>query len=127
MTKKRVETQLTRLPGKETPMPYFKFVVNPDSFTETVENMFDFSFNIKEGNAAMVLDEEKGYPIVYRMKKKPAPEEFHKTVYPGEAIIKFTYADFEEIIKAYKIRKAFIAPRSKKRRRSSAANETHDQ
>ncbi|GAA5916873.1 hypothetical protein JCM6882_007441 [Rhodosporidiobolus microsporus] len=38
-------------------IPYLKFVVNPDSFSQTVENMFYFSFLMRENKAAIELEE----------------------------------------------------------------------
>lgn len=97
------------------PMNYFKFVVNPDSFTETVENMFDLSFSIKEGQAAMKIDKDKGYPVVYRVKNTVLVEQFGKTVFPAEAVIKLDYSDFKDIIKAFNIGKSTIPSRKNKR------------
>lgn len=39
-------------------------VVNPDSFCETVENLFDLSFLVKDGKAALAIDAETGLPTV---------------------------------------------------------------
>lgn len=43
-------------------MNLFQFVVNPDSFSQTVENLFHLSFLIKDGNASLQLD-QNGLPI----------------------------------------------------------------
>ncbi|KAL8279175.1 hypothetical protein RQP46_008431 [Phenoliferia psychrophenolica] len=43
-------------------MPYLEFIVNPESFAQTVENMFYFSFLVKEGKAAIELDETEDSP-----------------------------------------------------------------
>ena len=50
--------------AKEGRVHYFKFLVDPDSFAHTVENMFHFSFLIKEGRAGMSLGRD-GQPYVY--------------------------------------------------------------
>lgn len=42
---------------------FFNFVVNPASFTQTVENVFDLSFLVKQGTAALQLDDD-GLPVV---------------------------------------------------------------
>jgi hypothetical protein len=41
---------------------YFKFVVNPYSFGQTVENMFYVSFLIRDGKAGITIDD--GLPVV---------------------------------------------------------------
>ena len=43
-------------------MPYLKFIVNPVSFAQTVENMFYFSFLVKEGKAAIETDDNADSP-----------------------------------------------------------------
>jgi hypothetical protein len=45
-------------------VPYLKFIVNPDSFPQTVENMFYFSFLVKEGRAAIQIEEEEASEYV---------------------------------------------------------------
>ena len=37
-------------------------VVNPDSFCETVENMFDLSFLVKDNKATVGIDDATGLP-----------------------------------------------------------------
>ncbi len=43
---------------------YFKFLVDPDSFAHTVENMFHFSFLVKDGRAGITLGRD-GQPYVF--------------------------------------------------------------
>lgn len=43
-------------------MPYLEFIVNPDSFAQTVENVFYFSFLVKEGKVAIEIDDTEGSP-----------------------------------------------------------------
>ena len=43
---------------------YFKFLVDPDSFAHTVENMFHFSFLVKDGRAGVTLGRD-GQPYVF--------------------------------------------------------------
>ena len=44
-------------------MNYFRFVINPHSFEQSVENIFYFAFLIKEGMAAWEITEDEE-PII---------------------------------------------------------------
>ncbi|KAJ3177233.1 nuclear protein [Gaertneriomyces sp. JEL0708] len=41
-----------------TPLPLFKFFINPQSFSQSVENMFYTSFLIRDGRAQVVVEED---------------------------------------------------------------------
>jgi hypothetical protein len=43
---------------------YFQFLVDPNSFSHTVENMFHFSFLIKDGRLGVTLGQD-GIPYIY--------------------------------------------------------------
>ena len=43
---------------------YFKFLVDPNSFAHTVENMFHFAFLVKDGRAGVTLGRD-GQPYVF--------------------------------------------------------------
>lgn len=40
-------------------IPYLKFVINPDSFAQTIENIFYFAFLIKEGKVALEIETDE--------------------------------------------------------------------
>lgn len=48
--------------GHHDAIPYFQFVINPKSFTQTVENMLDCSFLIRKGLCRIV--EQDGIPFI---------------------------------------------------------------
>jgi len=54
------------------PCNFFKLIVNPQSFTETIENIFDISFLIKEGKIMLNRDEPSNQPMVEYV------DEYHK-------------------------------------------------
>ncbi len=44
---------------------FYRFLINPSSFTQTVENMFDMGFLIKDGDVDMSIQD--GEPILRYM------------------------------------------------------------
>lgn len=48
---------------------YFHFLVDPGSFSHTVENMFHFSFLIKDGRLGVTLGQD-GVPYIYIRKSR---------------------------------------------------------
>ena len=47
---------------------YFQFLVDPHSFARTVENMFHFSFLVKDGRTGATLGKD-GIPYIYLRKR----------------------------------------------------------
>ena len=57
----------------QDPICYFSFILDPDSFGRTVENMFYASFLIKEGKAKIYYkenDTEEHTPFIIPLKKR---------------------------------------------------------
>jgi hypothetical protein len=46
------------------PISFFKFVLDPECFGSSIENMFHVSFLVKEGKAAITIDPESGLPLI---------------------------------------------------------------
>ncbi|SMN18791.1 similar to Saccharomyces cerevisiae YDL105W NSE4 Nuclear protein that plays a role in the function of the Smc5p-Rhc18p complex [Maudiozyma saulgeensis] len=67
---KRCFKILSKKLGTEDSISLFKFVIDPNSFPKSVENLFYTSFLIKAGKIVMEEDENNGYPII-RIKNKP--------------------------------------------------------
>ena len=61
--------------GKK-PVNYFKFVLNPDCFGTSIENMFHVSFLVKEGKADADISVcgETGLPFITPKSKKKGEE-----------------------------------------------------
>lgn len=65
-----------------------QFLCNPDSFTQTVENIFNFSFLIKKGEAAIGVDEDRWY-----VQKQNAGGDIVST----QAVCSFTMDDWRRL------------------------------
>ncbi|KAJ3081952.1 nuclear protein [Quaeritorhiza haematococci] len=66
--------QVARHLAAHGPINFFKFIINPESFGQTVENMFHLAFLIKEGKAKIEIDED-GDPIVERVHVEDGQED----------------------------------------------------
>ena len=94
---------------------YFAFVLDPKSFSRSVENMFHFSFLIKEGRASFDLDEDgQGLPFTRPIKQRKALKttlaatQNSNNAEKHQAIISLTYDDWEDMIEQLQIEKAMI-------------------
>lgn len=108
LTEILVESTMTQLKdafltsNEKEPVPYFDFVLDPNSFGKSVENMFHVSFLIKESRAAMVLG-DNGLPLIQPLKeKKPAQEVRY------QAILSLTMEEWAEMIQIFQIKTAMI-------------------
>jgi len=98
------------------PISYFNFVLDPQSFTKSVENMFHFSFLVKEGKASFRLDDNgRGLPFVAPLKvskKQSGSLKDQKGERDAEdrhqAIISLAYDDWEDLIEQLDIDKAMV-------------------
>eukprot|EP00164_Ancoracysta_twista_P012564 GFYU01019761.1.p1 GENE.GFYU01019761.1~~GFYU01019761.1.p1 ORF type:complete len:286 (+),score=53.59 GFYU01019761.1:94-951(+) len=98
-------TENTRMPkakkllAKVAPIDYFKFVINPQSFSATIENVFVFAFLVKEGNAALSVDPKTGRLIADYKEATKAGEASQKSSHmANQAVMSFTHAQYSELI-----------------------------
>ena len=112
-TEKRVQeafkqlVQEFRSNGKK-PVNYFRFVVDPDSFSRTVENVFHASFLVSEGKMSLEVSEEDGSPYVRPLKKSHNVVENGETRVKKQVIINVNMPDWERIKEKMNIKKAFL-------------------
>lgn len=53
----------TLLVEQNGPVNLFRFVINPNDFAQSVENMFYLSFLIRDGECALEIEED-GEPVI---------------------------------------------------------------
>ncbi|KAE9337699.1 hypothetical protein PF008_g12407 [Phytophthora fragariae] len=90
---RRLEVLQSTLSKRERRQPLFDVVINPKSFTQTVENLFDTSFLVRNSSAEVGVDEETGLPYIYNHEG----EEETNLPASTQSIISITPAQWEQI------------------------------
>jgi non-structural maintenance of chromosomes element 4 len=75
-TSKRIGI-MERVLSQQKQIPFFDFIINPSSFSKSVENLFHFSFLIKEGYSSLQFNTQN-IPIV-ESRKRPIDDDFNAT------------------------------------------------
>lgn len=75
----------------------FRLTSNPSSFTQTVENVFDFSFLIKDGRARLKIDAKTGVPVT-QLTKPPEKAHIH-----NQLVVAFNMRDWRNICNAQQL------------------------
>uniref|UniRef100_A0A8C5R7J8 Non-structural maintenance of chromosomes element 4 n=1 Tax=Leptobrachium leishanense TaxID=445787 RepID=A0A8C5R7J8_9ANUR len=93
----------------DSPISFFDFVIDPQSFSRTVENIFHVSFIIRDGFARIKLDDDK-LPVI-----EPVATDSHEQVdkdnqprYQG--VISLSHEDWKEIVRTFEITEPLIPP-----------------
>ncbi|RVX74282.1 hypothetical protein B0A52_02114 [Exophiala mesophila] len=89
-------------------VPLFKFCVNPQSFGQTVENMFYVSFLIKEGKVGLDFDSH-GLPTLGIAASRTVSE--RQETQRNQAVFTLDFDIWEDIIKSYGIQDCIIPHR----------------
>nr|XP_005489917.2 non-structural maintenance of chromosomes element 4 homolog A isoform X2 [Zonotrichia albicollis] len=91
-----------------TSISFFDFVVDPNSFARTVENMFHVSFLVRDGLAEIKLDEDE-LPIIEPVKPREGEEE-SRAAARNQVVISLDQSQWKEIIETFQITEAMIPP-----------------
>nr|XP_046258355.1 non-structural maintenance of chromosomes element 4 homolog A [Scatophagus argus]XP_046258356.1 non-structural maintenance of chromosomes element 4 homolog A [Scatophagus argus]XP_046258357.1 non-structural maintenance of chromosomes element 4 homolog A [Scatophagus argus]XP_046258358.1 non-structural maintenance of chromosomes element 4 homolog A [Scatophagus argus] len=90
-----------------SPISYYEFVIDPNSFSRTVENIFHTSFLIRDGLARMYLDNAK-LPCIAPIEEGEV--EAGGTCARKQCIVSFSPKIWKELIDAFDIRDTMIQP-----------------
>ncbi|KAM3957357.1 non-structural maintenance of chromosomes element 4 homolog A [Aphomia sociella] len=91
--------------GGERPLSYFHVVLDPSSFSRTVENIYHVSFLVRDGMVSVQLDEEFGLPFV---KPVPKAEQERDIADENQFIVSIDMPRWQELIEAFHIEKPMM-------------------
>ncbi|XP_033119463.1 non-structural maintenance of chromosomes element 4 homolog A-like [Anneissia japonica] len=95
------------------PVRLFDFVVNPDSFGQTIENIFYVSFLVKDGLAMIELDTD-GLPVIRPC--EPYKEgQSKETIHKKQFMFSLTMDKWKELIEVFDIGQPLIPTRKSTR------------
>ncbi|TXT13057.1 hypothetical protein VHUM_01458 [Vanrija humicola] len=87
---------------------FFRFVINPDSFSQTVENVFYASFLVKEQR--LEIEVKNDGEIIARARDPPDDNTDHSEA-SNQAVIELDMATWEDAIEIFKIKDTIIPNR----------------
>mmetsp|Transcript_2767 Transcript_2767/g.8135 ORF Transcript_2767/g.8135 Transcript_2767/m.8135 type:complete len:409 (+) Transcript_2767:120-1346(+) len=104
-----------RVKAKGREVDAVQHLFNPKSFTQTVENIFHFSFLVKKGSAGIAVRSEKEAkefggvpgPVV----RAYAPTKEGETPVPKQAIVSLNMRDWRDMCKAFEVTESDIPHR----------------
>ncbi|KAK0543914.1 hypothetical protein OC861_005922 [Tilletia horrida] len=102
-----------------TSVPLFNFVVDPTSFSNTVENLFYVSFLVRDGKVSLDEDDD-GEPVLMRT-EPPREEDFAQGLTKRQIVMEFDMKLYKEIIDAYDIKESIIPSRKQVKTEGQAA------
>ncbi|KAJ7703075.1 Nse4 C-terminal-domain-containing protein [Mycena rosella] len=113
-TTKNVAT-LEALLEDEGRINLFKFVINPDDFAQSVENIFYLSFLIRDGKVALETDEDGQVMIFICM--QPADEDYVSGLKKRQMVFEFDKATWQRAKEVFEITESKIPQRPAARTR----------
>lgn len=119
MTKliKEIFDKLRELNTNETaPVSLFEFVLNPYSFSQSIENMFYLSFLVHDGKVAVTIDQDS-VPVIYEIPLPKDPEaaaaeaQRRKLLPTNQMIFDLDMETWKGLIEFFEISEPFIPHR----------------
>ncbi|KAH9992638.1 Nse4 C-terminal-domain-containing protein [Russula vinacea] len=93
------------------PVNLFRFVINPNDFAQSVENLFYLSFLIRDGECALEIEDD-GEPVVF-ICEQPQLSDYQEGLRKQQLVFEFDVKTWEEAIKVFNITEAIIPQRPK--------------
>ncbi|KAJ2916752.1 hypothetical protein MD484_g3670, partial [Candolleomyces efflorescens] len=104
----QIEELLSEEPGQ---INLFKFIINPNDFAQSVENIFYLSFLIRDGKVALeTLDD--GQPVIFTC-EPPSDEDYSSGLKKQQLVLEFDMAVWRRAIEVFNITESKIPDRPK--------------
>lgn len=93
---------------------YYKFVINPYSFGETIENMFYISFLVKDGTQRLRIDPQSGYPKIVRISRQERDDHLlqRSELETKQVIGRLDYSVWQRLVHVLEIKEPYIKRRA---------------
>ncbi|CAG8434738.1 7809_t:CDS:2 [Diversispora eburnea] len=101
---------------EKQPINFFKFIINPESFGQTVENIFYLSFLVRDGKVD--IDDESGQPIL-SLCEPPTQEDYNDGLIKKQLVLGVDMKMWKELIEVYNIRESAIPTRQSREQNAS--------
>ncbi|KAI9779946.1 MAG: nuclear protein [Geoglossum umbratile] len=89
---------------------FYRFVINPHSFGQTVENMFYVSFLIRDGSAG-VGEDSNGFPTLHPTQPRKISEMKEQGVQKNQAVFNLSWPTWQDLVDAFQITEPVIPNR----------------
>eukprot|EP01090_Pellita_catalonica_P000989 TRINITY_DN10719_c0_g1_i1.p1 TRINITY_DN10719_c0_g1~~TRINITY_DN10719_c0_g1_i1.p1 ORF type:complete len:278 (+),score=60.69 TRINITY_DN10719_c0_g1_i1:182-1015(+) len=112
-TSRRVEVMKARL-NQSQKLPFFKFIIDPDSYSRTVENLFHLSFLVKDGQAAVAAEkqddsEDTVMPVVAAEMPPDEGDYVSGKAVKSQCIIRLDHEWYQKMIKDLNVTQSYVA------------------
>ncbi|RUS73695.1 hypothetical protein EGW08_018542, partial [Elysia chlorotica] len=97
--------------NRKQPICFFEFVTNPNSYGQTVENIFYASFLVRDGHANVFLDDDE-LPVIEPLQKdlNDATSAQQQAGQKQQIVMTITPAEWRDIVSNFKIEVPLIQP-----------------
>ncbi|KAH8119441.1 Nse4 C-terminal-domain-containing protein [Phellopilus nigrolimitatus] len=102
-----VENFLTK---QKAPINIFRLIVNPQSFGQSVENLFYLSFLIRDGKAALEIDVDSGEPIVW-LCEAPTDQDYAEGLRKKQMVMELDVETWKKAIEVFDIKESAMPTR----------------
>ncbi|KAI5309556.1 nuclear protein [Ascosphaera atra] len=92
-------------------VPLFKFCINPESFGQTVENLFYISFLVRDGTVGLSMD-SNDLPTLIPSEPEHLGEAKRRGIQKHQAVLAIDFPTWRELIKVFDIKESMIPHRS---------------